>query len=166
MTNSPMYRTEFPGFDFEVPAVVTTDWQFEDTSWGAETNPSFTCDVFVLHIDYTDRLKREFPNGPQFVMMCEGETYLETDSWEDVRAFVEDGKRDHPAYDHLSTIDALVKAYDAGCERLGLPKVSADEQDLSGATAEQAVWLATFVDRWETEAQDPAFYDQQTVVEA
>lgn len=87
------YREEFPDFDFTVPACVTTDWGFEDVSWGGDTNPSFECDVFMLQVDYTDRAKREFPEWKQFTITCEGESMLETDSWEDVRAFVEDGKR-------------------------------------------------------------------------
>lgn len=95
------YRTEFPDFDHEVPAVVTGDWDFADTSWGAEMCPKFTCDVFELHINYADRTKREpeMRGGPLYTMTCEDEVMLETDSWEDVRAFVDDGKRDFPAYE-------------------------------------------------------------------
>lgn len=89
-----LYRQEFPDFDFEVPAIVTTEWGFEDVSWHNDTCPSFECDVFVLWIDYTDAEKREVGDVKQFMMTCEGETYLHTDNWEDVRAFVEDGKRD------------------------------------------------------------------------
>lgn len=93
------YRTEFPDFDFEVPAMIAANPDaWEDTSWQNDSCPSFTCDVFVLWIDYTDPAKREFPLAPQFSMHCEGESMLETDSWEDVRAFIEDGKRDFPEY--------------------------------------------------------------------
>lgn len=92
------YRDEFPDFDFDVPDVVTGDWNFEDTSWRQDVCPSFVCDVFLLWIDYADPQKRERPEAPQFVMVCEGETMLETNSWEDIRAFVEDGRRDFPAH--------------------------------------------------------------------
>lgn len=92
------YRDEFPDFDFDIPDVVTGEWDFEDVSWRHDACPSFVCDVFVLWIDFSDRQRRERPDEPQFVMVCEGETMLSTSAWEDVRAFVEDGKRHFPQH--------------------------------------------------------------------
>src|SRR3990167_10019665 len=90
------YRDEFPSFDFDVPDVVTCAWDFEDVSWRNDACPSFVCDVFVLWIDFADPQRRERPEAPQFVIVCEGETLLATDQWADVRAFVEDGRRGFP----------------------------------------------------------------------
>lgn len=92
------YRDEFPDFDFDVPAIVTGAWAFEDVSWRQDVCPSFVCDVFVLWLDYADPQKRERPEGPHFVLMCEDVVMLETDDFADIRAFVEDGRRDFPAY--------------------------------------------------------------------
>lgn len=88
------YREEFPDFDYEIPALVAdAPDAWEDTSWHNDVCPSFTCDVFVLWCDYADPAKREFPASPRYHMQCEGETMLLTNEWEDVRAFIEDGKR-------------------------------------------------------------------------
>lgn len=115
------YRTELPDFDFEVPALISESNGWEDISWDVEGAARFQCDVFELFIEYSDRTRREFPDGPQFAIHCEGETYLETDEWEDVRAFIEDGKRHFPEYVRL-TLDqanvALEQAYAAGDDAL------------------------------------------------
>lgn len=112
-TTAPKYRAEFPTFDWEVPACVTTEWGFKDISWHNDACPSFECDVFVLVIDFADPAEREYPTCSRFMMVCEGETYLETDSWEDVRAFVEDGKRDFPAYETPAENIALAARLEA-----------------------------------------------------
>lgn len=88
----PSYRDEFPDFDFIIPDVVTTSWRFVDASDEAE-RPTFICDVFTLVIDYADPDRRLPPENAQFVMRDEGRLVLSTNSWEDVRAFVEDGVR-------------------------------------------------------------------------
>lgn len=166
---TPKYMAEFPDFDFEVPTLITGNPNWEDISWGADTNPSFECDVFVLQIDYTDRMKREFPLGPQFSMVCEGEVMLATDSWEDIRAFIEDGKRHFDEVPAKAPIVILTAEFAAYVEREGLPKEGDATDLLMGATLkpEQALWLQNFVTVWEEEAaSDPDFYAKQPVVEA
>ena len=87
------YQTEFPGFE-DAPAA---DWLaahgFEDTSWHNDACPSFTCDVFVLWVDFKDPDERERPEQPRYAITDEDREVLATDDWADVRAFVEDGRR-------------------------------------------------------------------------
>lgn len=90
------WREEFPDYPAaDMPEILDG---FEDSSWANDVCPSFTCDVFVLWIDYAERAKREFPDWARFTMTCEGATYLETDDWADVLAFVNDGRRDFLPY--------------------------------------------------------------------
>ena len=165
----PQLRDAFPRFDFEVPAVVTGAWGFGDTSWRNDACPSFDCDVFVLWIDYSDPLLRELPGGPQFVMHDEGVTVLQTDSWDDVRAFVEDGKRHFPEWSPRPAIIYLTDAFKRFVEREGLPAEGDSEDLLISATLTpgQAEWLREFSAVWgDAEAEDPDFYAKQPVVEA
>lgn len=163
------YRDEFPDFDFEVPACVTGDWDFADQSWKNDQCPSFVCDVFVLFIDYTDVTKREFPTAPQFSMHCEDEVMLVTNNWEDIRAFVEDGKRHFDEPEDRPAIIVLTEAFDAFVKREGLPQ-EGDALDLiNGAelTPTQHRWLANFIHVWNhCEGSDPQFHAKQPVVEA
>lgn len=95
------YATEFPAWadDAECAHMAAREG-WEDSSWHNDTCPSFTCDVFVLFIDHADRASREFPEAPRFSLTDEGRTVLETDSWADVLAFMDDGKRDFPEYEY------------------------------------------------------------------
>lgn len=157
------YREEFPDFDFEVPALVSGSEGWEDISWANDSCPLFECDVFVLGVDYADRTKREFPFGAQFTMQHEGEVMLQTDSWEDVRAFIEDGRRDFPPYAPPAPIVVLTADFAAFVQREGLP-AEGDALDLlqsATLTPEQRKWLGRFVAIWEEEAaNDPQFYDK------
>ena len=168
-TNALRYMAEFPDFDWEVPACVTTDWGFEDVSWHNDSCPSFQCDVFMLYVDFTDPLKREFVDLAKFVMTDEEHVVLETDNWEDVRTFVEDGKRDFHAYVAAAPINTLTAAFAAFVEKHSLPR-DCDANDLlvftpPSMTPDQHAWVTAFAERWEQEAlDDPAFYDKQHVV--
>lgn len=143
------YREEFPDFDREPPAVLTGDWDFADTSWHNDACPSFVCDVFVLWIDYVDQAKREHQGGPAYALTDEGETVLETDDWEDVRAFVEDGRRDFPAYAWAaSPLDQLAGEFCRWTNGQGLPPVDAEELLLRELAVEQRRWISDFVVRW------------------
>lgn len=160
-------REHFPNFDFEVPALVSQSEGWEDISWGNDACPSFECDVFILFVDYADRMKREFPLSKQFSMHCEGEVMLETDSWEDIRAFIEDGKRHFDPVADQPPVSILSAEFAAYVERQGLPK-EGDATDLllsATLTREQALWLQNFVTVWEDEAaSDPDFYAKQPIV--
>lgn len=112
MMTAPNYRRAFPDFDYEIPALVADAEGWEDTSWHNDACPSFTCDVFVLWCDYADPTRREVQGGKRFTMLDEGRAVLETDAWDDVRAFIEDGRRDFPA----PGLDG--PAQHAACERV------------------------------------------------
>ena len=106
------YATEFPnmGDDTACAAMAARSEGWEDTSWHNDVCPSFTCDVFVLWCDHEQVAQREYPNAPRFVMTCEDHTYLETEDFSDVLAFMDDGKRDFAAWDYAARIDALIAA--------------------------------------------------------
>lgn len=94
------YREHFPDFTDHEHAAKAMELAFsDDTSWGNDQCPSFTCDVFVLWIDYPERERREFRCNPRFMITDEGNEVLSTDDWADVVAFVNDGKRDFPPYE-------------------------------------------------------------------
>lgn len=94
------YRTEFPDFTDHEHAAKAMELAFsDDTSWANDQCPSFTCDVFVLWIDFPERERREFRCNPRFMLTDEGNEVLSTDDWADVVAFVNDGKRDFPPYE-------------------------------------------------------------------
>lgn len=94
------YQTEFPDFanDTACAALAGRSDAWEDTSWGAEACPSFTCDVFVVWCDNPVAAEREFPEMARFCITCEGEEMLQSDDWADVLAFIDDGRRDFAAY--------------------------------------------------------------------
>jgi hypothetical protein len=88
------YATEFRDPDvYKEFAEQLLERGFEDTSWGNDMMPSFTCDVFVVWVDHAHPEEREFPEMKRFAIHDEGETVLETDAWADVLAFIDDGKR-------------------------------------------------------------------------
>lgn len=95
------YLTEFPEFATDVACaeMAKRSEAWEDTSWHNDVAPSFTCDVFVLWIHHENIMEREYTGGPRYAMHCEDECMLETDTWADVLAFMDEGKRDFPAYE-------------------------------------------------------------------
>src|SRR5215469_1610944 len=96
-TTERNWKTEFPDFDHEPPLEWLASHSFTDVSWCNEPCPSWECDVFVIWIDYLDPAKREVPEATLYSLQDEGRTVLATNDWADVRAFVEDGKRDFGA---------------------------------------------------------------------
>ena len=145
------YRTEFPDFDDDVhPAKAAALGFTDDTSWHNDTCPSFTCDVFVLFIDYADLSKREHIEAARFSIQDQGESVLETDDWDDVRAYVEDGRRDFPPY--APTIERLTAEYEVFLKREGLDGFQGDAMEIliAGDLSQyQRVWISDFVQRWD-----------------
>lgn len=109
------YATEFPnmGEDTACAAMAADSASWEDTSWGNDQCPSFTCDVFVLWCDHESPAQREFPHNPRFMLTDEGRVVLETDDFADVMAFQNDGKRDFPAWDYAARLAALIAEEEA-----------------------------------------------------
>lgn len=89
------YATEFPDManDTACATMASRADAWEDTSWGCDQSPSFTCDVFVVWCQPERPEDREFPEMKRFAMVCEGESMLETDDFADILAFIDDGKR-------------------------------------------------------------------------
>lgn len=90
------YADEFPDManDTACATMASRADAWEDTSWGCDMMPSFTCDVFVVWIDREDASQREFPEMKRFGITDEGRSVLVTDDFADVLAFIDDGKRD------------------------------------------------------------------------
>lgn len=73
-TTAPLWLTEF-GAGFEVPPAIANDIRLEDVSWHNDVCPSFAWtgrahdgDDVRIWIDHPDRMTRQFPEHPRFVV--------------------------------------------------------------------------------------------------
>src|SRR5262245_52019198 len=105
------FQTEFPDFPAaEMPAIP---FGFYDTSWHNDTSPSFTSDQLglLIWVDYLDPAKREYEGkyhrfsvqSQRNGIECSG-PFLNTDSWDEVLAFVAEQQAELEAScDHRDT---------------------------------------------------------------
>ncbi len=85
--------TEFP--DYPAADLPVMPEGFADTSWGNDTCPSMIRGDLIIFCDYVDPDKREWIDGPRFVVRdhsgndLRADVLFMSDEWADVLAFLQ-----------------------------------------------------------------------------
>lgn len=86
-SDAPLYRQEFPDFDYEIPAIPG----MVDHSWHNDVCPSLVGNGFQLWCDYADTALREMEGGDRFALYVDldgsmGDLILSSDSLDAIKA--------------------------------------------------------------------------------
>ena len=94
---NPLWIAEFPDFPADTMPAIPQTWR--DISWANEPCPCFApSDSLAVYVDFSDVAKREFAEGPRFIVVAmedgahpvDGSVSLFWgDDWQAVLAFVE-----------------------------------------------------------------------------
>jgi len=97
VTEPLTFTNQFPGYPGNtLPSALLSEW--EDTSWGNDTSPSFKKGNFLVWADWPNDCDRESPGGHRFILMplddegclpLETDTLLETDDFAQEEAFIQ-----------------------------------------------------------------------------
>jgi hypothetical protein len=81
------FRTEFP--DYPAADMPTMPEGFTDQSWHNDTCPCWARGDLVIWCDYVDTAKREWDDGPRFVVARLHDVLFTSDDWADVIGFLQ-----------------------------------------------------------------------------